>query len=70
MNQKKREPKNPIPDHIIEIRECRTGRRLANYNITRRRFEFYRAGRLIHFVYAELQCPIDKDAEVVYTETD
>ena len=63
MDQKRRKP-----DHIIEIRECRTGRKLANYNITRHRFEFYRTGRLVHFGYAELQRPIDKDADVVYTE--
>ena len=67
MSKKKRKS---LPDHIIEIRECRTGRKLANYNITQRRFEFYRAGRVIHFVYAELQRPIDNDAEIVYTETD
>ena len=68
MNQKRQH--QPIPDHIIEIRECRTGRKLGYYNVTRRRFEFYRVGRQVHYIEAELERPIDKDARIVYTETD
>lgn len=67
MNKKKRKPP---PDHIIEIREKRTGRKLANYNITQRRFEFWRAYRRLHFVYAELTQPVDNDDGIVYTKTD
>lgn len=67
MNKKTRCPRT---NNLIEIRQRRTGRKLAMYNLALRRFEFVRGNRGIHFVYAELKHPIDKDTRIVYTESE
>ena len=56
------------PDRIVEIRERRTNRKLAQYNVTRKRLEFRRWEGRASYVPAVL--PIDNEASVVYTDTD
>lgn len=66
----KQHPLPKPPDRIVEIRERITNRKLADYNITRRRFEFRRRGRRAHYVPAELPLAIDTETKIVYTQVD
>jgi hypothetical protein len=53
-------------ERIIEIRERRTNKLLAKYNITRRRIEFQRRGRRSALALDA----IDINTEIVYTEAE
>lgn len=68
MNKQNRTPRQ---NNIVEIRERRTRRKLAEYNPVLRRLEFRRRGRVVHIIHlAKLEQIVDTDANVVYTETD